>query len=1342
MIGLAINTLPVRVSLGPSASVAEALAELHRRIQDVSHFSYLSLPEIQATSTLPSGEPMFNCLLVFENYPAAGLAGDVELGRSDMTVHEKTSLPLVLIILPGDTPKLVVNYDAALFDADAIERLCGNYVRLIEQIVDTPESGLSELDLLTAAEVSALRKWNATTASFSAEATVTALIEAQARRTPDAVAVRSEAGTLTYRALDEAANRLAHRLHERHVDLCGQPLTPDSVVGLCVERGLGMSVGILGILKAGAAYLPLDPDYPEARLADMVEDANCPLVVCDDDLAAGLPLLTHLAPDRRLSLDDPALVDAPATPPHPIAGPGNLAYVIYTSGSTGRPKGVAIEHRSLVNRLEWMQHAFPIGPDDRILQKTPYSFDVSVWELLWPLLVGASLTFARPEGHKDPAYLVRLIRDGTITTVHFVPSMLQAFFEQPDLESLTGLRRLFCSGEALSTALTSRLLGRLPGLAVHNLYGPTEAAIDVSHHFCGTADVETAAVTPIGRPVWNTTLHVLDLHQHELPVGVPGELHIGGVQLARGYLNRPELTAERFITAPFGVGRLYRTGDLVRRRADGAIDYLGRLDFQVKLRGIRIELGEIEAVLERLPGIRQACVITRPLAADTALVAYYVADQEHDPRELAQALARTLPAAMVPAFFLKLDAFPLTIAGKVDRNRLPTHTIGDRRAADAKEPRNSLEATLVSIFAKVLQIEKIGIEDDFFALGGHSLTATQVVSRLRATLKVELPVKAVFEDRTVAALARRAGEALTRSPPNQEPLPRGEAIGPQPLSFAQERLWFMHRFAGGSPLYNLPTMLRMRGAFDVSAFSVAVNGWIAQHGILRSRIIDNSGEPHQIILPPQELMIAVEPLSPALLDARLAAEATKPFDLANESPVRVRILRLAADDHVVMIVQHHLISDGWSIGLMLSELAERYAAARAGRTMPPIDGPNYFDFARWQRASFRGERLQRSLVYWRNALGGLPTLTLPTDRPRPPAPSYQGATVAFTLGPDVMKGVRRIAFDHGGTTFTVLLTAFKLLLARYSGQSDIVVGTPIANRNRIDLEGIPGLFVNTLVLRTNLEGTGTFTTALRRVTDNALAAYAHQDMPFEVLVEALRPERDPSRSALFQVFFVLQNAHGSAEFEAAGLEVEPLRFDHGTAKFDLTMAFEEIGGRLEGVVEYATDLFDRPTIERLVGHFQNLLASVLAAPAIELSKQGISIFDALPSTATASPGQKRPSQVETQARDHAGRSRALSGRTELRIAEIWRTILGLDEINATDNFFDLGGTSLLVMRVQARLRIDLGIDLPVVALFSKPTVRELAALIDGRDAPVDIRARAQERATRRRRHAERSRDRT
>jgi hypothetical protein len=552
----------------------------------------------------------------------------------------------------------------------------------------------------------------------------------------------------------------------------------------------------------------------------------------------------------------------------------------------------------------------------------------------------------------------------------------------------------------------------------------------------------------------------------------------------------------------------------------------------------------------------------------------------------------------------------------------------------------------------------------------------------------------------------------------------------------------MHRFAGASPLYNLPTMLRIQGAFDVSAFSAAVNGWIAQHGILRSRIIDDSGEPQQIILPPQELMIAVEPLSPALLDARLTEEATQPFDLANASPVRVRVLRLAQDDHVVMIVQHHLISDGWSIGLMLRELSERYAAARARRTMPPIDGPNYFDFARWQRASFQGEWLQRSLVYWRNALGGLPTLTLPTDRPRPPVPSYQGATVAFTLGRDVVEGVRRIAVEHGGTTFTVLLTAFKLLLARYSGQSDIVVGTPIANRNRIELEGIPGLFVNTLVLRTNLEGTGSFTTALRRVIDNALAAYAHQDMPFEVLVEALRLKRDPSRSALFQVFFILQNARGSAGFEAAGLEVEPLRFDHGTAKFDLTMAFEEIGGRLEGVVEYATDLFDRATIERLISHFQNLLASVLAAPAIELSKQGISIFDASSSAATGSPGRKEPSQIETQAHDHAARSRAPSGRTELRVAEMWRTILGLDEINATDNFFDLGGTSLLVMRVQARLRVDLGIDMPVVTLFSKPTVRELAALIDGHDAPVDLRGRAQERAARRRRHAGRLRDRT
>ncbi len=534
-----------------------------------------------------------------------------------------------------------------------------------------------------------------------------------------------------------------------------------------------------------------------------------------------LPLVAALDPARRISLDGDAaaLAAMPDRAPEPAAGPETLAYVIYTSGSTGRPKGVMVEHRSLVNRIEWMQAAYPIGPGDRILQKTPYSFDVSVWELIWPLTVGATLVFARPEGHKDPAYLHRLIRDDGITVLHFVPSMLQAFLEQPDIDRLTSLRLMFCSGEALPTALTRRLLAALPDLGLHNLYGPTEAAVDVSFHPCAATDEERyGPLTPIGRPVWNTTLEVLDAQRRRLPVGVPGELYLGGVQLARGYLGRPDLTAERFVANPFGPGRLYRTGDLVRRQPDGAIAYLGRTDFQVKIRGVRIEPGEIEAALDRLPGIRHSVVVARDHRGDRQLIAYYAADTALDPAALRRVLAASLPDAMVPAAFIHLTDLPLTSSGKVDRNALPQPDLADPTTdAAAGIPRDPLEAALARIFAEVLHRETVGIHDDFFAFGGHSLRATRVISRLRAVLEVDLPVETVFEHPTVGQLAPVVAAALRDGGAAEaEILPR-DRTGEPLLSFAQERLWFLHGFSPEAALYNVPVAFRISGSFDPAA---------------------------------------------------------------------------------------------------------------------------------------------------------------------------------------------------------------------------------------------------------------------------------------------------------------------------------------------------------------------------------------------------------------------------------------------------------------------------------------------------------------------------------------------
>jgi amino acid adenylation domain-containing protein/non-ribosomal peptide synthase protein (TIGR01720 family) len=785
IIGLAINTLPVRVALDRDRSVAASLRGLHHTIQDISHHSHFPLTEVQALSAVPSGTALFHSLLVFENYPAEGLAGDGPLAMSGLEIHEKTGFPLLLMAIPGETLRFRLDYDAALFDEATIERLRGHLEMVLDAMAAAPEVAIGELPLLTGPEVSAIAGWNATAAPFSADRTMVDLIADQAARTPEATAAVFEDGRLSYRDLDRAANRLAHLLQARHLALRGVPLGPDTPIGLCLERGLGLIVAVLGVLKAGAAYLPLDPSYPEARLAAMIEDSGAPLIITDDGLASRLPPMAALDPARRLSLDGEAaaLAAMPGEAPDPVAGPESLAYVIYTSGSTGRPKGVMVEHRSLVNRIEWMQAAYPIGPGDRVLQKTPYSFDVSVWELVWPLATGATMVFARPEGHKDPAYLYRLIQDAGITVLHFVPSMLQAFLEQPGIDRLASLRLLFCSGEALPTALTSRLLAALPDLGLHNLYGPTEAAVDVSFHACTAADEERhGPTTPIGRPVWNTTLEVLDAQRRRLPVGVPGELYLGGVQLARGYLNRADLTAERFVANPFGPGRLYRTGDLVRRQPDGAIAYLGRTDFQVKIRGVRIEPGEIEAALDRLPGIRHSVVLARDHRGDRQLVAYYAADTALDPVLLRRALADTLPDAMVPAAFVQLTDLPLTSSGKVDRNALPEPE-RDSPVAAPVEPRSAMEQRIAEIWREILGLAVVGTHDGFFELGGTSLMAMRVQARLRETLGIDIPVVALFAHPTVASLAGHLdhndaqgdilARARARAQARHRPSPRG-----------------------------------------------------------------------------------------------------------------------------------------------------------------------------------------------------------------------------------------------------------------------------------------------------------------------------------------------------------------------------------------------------------------------------------------------------------------------------------------------------------------------------------------------------------------------------------------
>ncbi|WP_147442321.1 non-ribosomal peptide synthetase, partial [Corallococcus exercitus] len=935
----------------------------------------------------------------------------------------------------------------------------------------------------------------------------------------------------------------------------------------------------------------------------MLEDAHPAVLLAQEHLLSRLP--SHDAQVLCIDTQWEDIALQPRHAPSARATADGLAYVIFTSGSTGRPKGAMNAHGPVVNRLLWMQSAYSLQPHDVVLQKTPFSFDVSVWEFFWPLMTGARLVVAKPGGHQEPAYLARLISEAGVTTLHFVPSMLQVFLEEPGLEACTSLRRVVCSGEALPVELAERCLRRLPWAGLHNLYGPTEAAVDVTFHQCLPG--ESRRSVPIGRPVANTQIRLLDSRLEPVPVGVPGELFIGGVQVGRGYLGRPELTAERFIPDAFSDmpgARLYRTGDVARWLPDGAIEYVGRADFQVKVRGLRIELGEIEAALEQHPGVRQAVVVAREDAAgDKRLVAYVACRsgvEAVDVSALRARLHEKLPEYMVPSAFVVLEALPLTPSGKVDRKALPAPE-APVSTAEYVAPRNPTEEKLAALWAQVLRVPRVGATDHFFELGGHSLLATQLVSRVRAAFGVELALRTVFEAPTLEGLARHLDAANTSEPatglPPLVPVPRGEA---PPLSFAQQRLWLIDQLEPGTATYNMPVALRLSGALDVESLRRGLEALMHRHEALRTTFRDTPVGPVQIIAPPSALTLDLTDLRSLPQEERQAearrraiAEALRPFALTAGPLVRAALLVLEEQEHLLLLTIHHIVSDGWSLGVLVREVAELYRAFASGQapTLTPLR-LQYADYAAWQRQWMRGDALEAQLSYWRQRLDPHAVLELPTDRPRQAQPDGRGARYELLLPLPLVQRLKLVALREGRTLFSVLLAAFNVLIQRYSGQDDLAVGTPVAGRSRSELEGLIGLFVNTLVLRSDLSGDPSFRELLAQVHDSALGAFAHQDVPFEKLVEVLQPSRWLNVSPLFQVMFVLQNAPLSL-VPLPGLRMDTLPVDGGVARFDLTLVASEEARGLRLSAEYRTALFDEATVARMLGHLRSLLQAVV-----------------------------------------------------------------------------------------------------------------------------------------------------
>jgi amino acid adenylation domain-containing protein len=1020
-------------------------------------------------------------------------------------------------------------------------------------------------------------------------------LEMQAGRTPQTVAIGASSSCLTYAELNARANRLARRLRARGVG-------PEALVGLHVGRSEAMVVGLLGILKAGGAYVPLDPAYPAERLAFMLDDARVSVLLTEKRLAFSLRRTD--APMLFLDSDDePSDAESSANLEGGAAA-ANLAYVIYTSGSTGRPKGVQVTHAALANLLEAMRKFLPICQRDALLAVTTLSFDIAALEILLPLIVGGRVELCDREIAADGARLADCLNATGITFLQATPATWRLLLAAGWRGQST--LQMLCGGEALPRALADSLLGK--GAALWNLYGPTETTV-----WSSAWRVEAGeAPISIGRPIAGTRLYVLDQRLRAVPAGVIGELYIGGAGLARGYRNRPGLTASRFIPDPFGTppgGRLYRSGDLARWRADGTLECLGRVDHQVKIRGFRVELGEIEAALARHPAVCEAVVAARTDAiGEMSLAAYVVARSDaapSSPDELRRWLSNLLPAYMVPSKFVTLDSLPLAPNGKVDRQSLPDP--GQPSAIDAANvvPHDRpIEAALVEMWGELLGHRRIGARDSFFERGGHSLMAIQLLGRIRRTFEADVPLGSFLEEPTIERLARLIERNLADgSPGERPPVVPVARDGPLPASFAQQRLWFLDQLEPGCASYHIPAAVRLEGRLDVPALELALNEVVRRHEVLRTTLVSDKGVPRQVIVERLDLPLSVRDLSHLPGSRResqaldwVRQEAERPFDLACGPLVRAGILRLSEHEHVALVTMHHAISDGWSIGILILELAELYGSFLRGEphSLPALS-IQYADYAVWQRSWLEGAAQQAQLDYWTKELAGLPDLELPTDRPRPPIVSQRGGERSITVPGPTLEAVKALAHAEGATLYMALLAAFQVLLHRHSGQVDIAVGSPIAGRTRPELEGLIGLFVNTLVMRCDLSGDPQFRQLLRRVRRKTIQAYAHLELPFDKLVSLAVTNRNASRSPLFQVMFALQNAPLPA-LQAPELSITPIELAARTSKFDLTLFATELADGLRLTMEYRFDLFDTATVDRLLARYEILLEEIIAHP--------------------------------------------------------------------------------------------------------------------------------------------------
>ena len=1195
VVGFFVNTLVLRLDLAGTPTFTELLA----RAKEASLGAYANqdVPFERVVDHVsperdPSMTPLYQVELVLHNTPREErVVAGVTMDRLVLEAREvKFDLSLA-VVEREDRLVLHWEYNADLFDAASIAQLASHFALLAERAFSSPKKRVGGIPLLSAAERAAIL--GATTSAPAASiGGVHCFFERSAAANPAAIAVSGFGESLTYASLDRRASAVARSLARAGVGR-------GAIVAVSAERSLAMVIAVLAALKVGAAYAPIDPSYPPERIRQMIEDAGVTVA------------LTTAATDSSMRAFGIATIPVGAdeggdAAPGLTVSADDLAYVIFTSGSTGRPKGVAMRHGALENLVTWQTVRLPrAGP--RVLQFASLSFDVSFQELFTTWNVGGTVFLVDDDTRRDARALLRFVAREQIERIFLPFVALQQMAEETDVPVLS-LREIITAGEQLRiTPAVARFFEKARA-RLFNQYGPSETHVVTE---LALADDPTSWETlpSIGRAIDAVSTFVLDERLEPVPAGVVGELYLGGANLARGYVGRPDLTSARFVPSPFGDGeRLYRTGDLAATRRSGEIIYLGRADQQVKVRGFRVELGEVEAAIEAAPGVAAAVVVARGAGAATKrLVAFVTADGALDLRELVAFTKKRLPEYMVPSRILIRDRFPLGPSGKVNRLALATEPLEEEARKETVAPRDAIEEALVEIWRELLETREIGIDDSFFDLGGHSLLAARAVSRTRSVLGVDLAVLALFENPTVRALAvvvRDANEDLRRERP---PFERASVRSPAPLSYSQERFFFLHRLAPRSPAYNVARVLQIVGALDDAALERALGELVSRHETLRTTYHDETGGPVAVIDEGGAFSLRREVIgTDARLEEVVDAEVRAPFDLGRGPVLRATLLSAANGDRVLILVMHHIAVDGWSLQILSNELAALYAAFSSGRPSPlGALAFDYADYAAWQRGWLAGDVMDRQLAYWKDALEGAPVLDLPVDFARPPFVGFDGASCPVTLDGELVADIRSVARAAGATPFMVLLAAYALVLGYHAGQRDVVVGTPVANRALPETEPMVGVFINTLALRITLPDDATFVDLLRRVRETTLHAYAHQDAPFETVVEAVSPERDASRTALFQALLMLQNIGSVGPDVALGDETVsfvPFGRQSGSTKYEVSLHLFEGGDRISGTLAFRTDLFARPTIERMVARFVQVLAAAVRSPQAKLAE--------------------------------------------------------------------------------------------------------------------------------------------